>query len=221
MRKGWMLLLTAAVLCCMCATAFAHDVPDLTRTGALNVSMRFEGEPVAGGTLTIFRAGDIHEDDGDFSFVLSEEFAGSGEALDDIDSPELAKALAEYADAQELRGTSRIISDQGEVRFAGLEPGLYLVVQDTAAEGYNPAPPFLVSVPMMKDGVYVYDVDASPKVGLERAPEPSEEPDEPGGKLPQTGQMNWPVPVMASTGVLLFICGWILRFRRETDAYES
>ena len=28
--------------------------------------------------------------------------------------------------------------------------------------------------------------------------------------LPQTGQLNWPVPVLAVSGVLLFAAGWVL-----------
>ena len=28
--------------------------------------------------------------------------------------------------------------------------------------------------------------------------------------LPQTGQLNWPVPVLACSGVLLFAAGWVL-----------
>ena len=31
-----------------------------------------------------------------------------------------------------------------------------------------------------------------------------------GPKLIQTGQLNWPVPVLACSGVLLFAAGWVL-----------
>lgn len=56
----------------------------------------------------------------------------------------------------------------GEIAFTGLELGLYLLVQHKAAKGYETAAPFLVSVPMEEDGVLRYDVDASPKVELEK-----------------------------------------------------
>ena len=42
------------------------------------------------------------------------------------------------------------------------------------------------------------------------------EPDKPG--LPQTGQLWWPVPVMAFAGVLLFLLGWL---RRKESRYEE
>lgn len=35
------------------------------------------------------------------------------------------------------------------------------------------------------------------------------------GPLPQTGQMNWPVPVLAVLGLGMFFAGWMLRFRRK------
>lgn len=35
--------------------------------------------------------------------------------------------------------------------------------------------------------------------------------------LPKTGQLNWPVPVMAVSGMLLFAYGWTLTRRRTTD----
>ncbi len=38
-------------------------------------------------------------------------------------------------------------------------------------------------------------------------------------KLPQTGQLNWPIPVLAVIGLLLFSAGWALRFGK--DAYEE
>ena len=46
-------------------------------------------------------------------------------------------------------------------------------------------------------------------------------PDEPGrpdgNALPQSGQLNWPIPFMACSGVLLFAVGWVLD-RKETLA---
>ena len=50
---------------------------------------------------------------------------------------------------------------------------------------------------------------------------PSEppKPDEP--KLPQTGQLNWPIPVLTAAGLLLFSIGWFLRFGKRKDSYEE
>ena len=42
-----------------------------------------------------------------------------------------------------------------------------------------------------------------------------EDPDVPKGKLPQTGLLQWPIPVMASFGLLLFLIGWIRHNKGE------
>ncbi|MDY2814374.1 MAG: LPXTG cell wall anchor domain-containing protein [Dorea sp.] len=36
-------------------------------------------------------------------------------------------------------------------------------------------------------------------------------------KLPQTGQLNWPVPVMAMSGMLLFMIGWSMYRGKNAD----
>lgn len=36
-------------------------------------------------------------------------------------------------------------------------------------------------------------------------------------KLPQTGQLNWPVPVLICVGLALFVVGWVLFFRRKKE----
>lgn len=55
-------------------------------------------------------------------------------------------------------------------------------------------------------------------------PSTPDEPDNPvapgrpdGNALPQSGQLNWPIPFMACSGVLLFAVGWVLD-RKETLA---
>ena len=42
-------------------------------------------------------------------------------------------------------------------------------------------------------------------------------PSKPGGKLPQTGLLWWPVPLLAGGGMALFLIGW-LRRRRDEEA---
>ncbi|MGN1410000.1 MAG: Cna B-type domain-containing protein [Eubacteriales bacterium] len=52
----------------------------------------------------------------------------------------------------------------------------------------------------------------------ETEPDETEKPveeTEPG--LIQTGQLNWPVPVLAGCGLLLFMLGWILTFMKRKD----
>jgi len=198
--------------------AMAAAPLDTERTGSLSVTLMYQDAPLAGSALTLYRVAQVQvERQADYSFCLTEEFAGAGVALTDLSAPETAAALAEYAGARGLEGIRRESGEDGKILFSDLELGLYLLVQETGAPGSAMLNPFLVSVPGRMDGQYVYDVDASPK--LSAAPEetwpyePTEpdmppEPTEP--ELPQTGLTQWPVPVMAVSGVLLVVLGWIL-----------
>jgi len=235
MRKG-LALLVAVLLCCLSVTAYAHEFPDLSRTGEISIIMRYDGQTVRGGTLIMYRVGEITHEGIDYGFVPTGDFVDCGYTFDRVDSPTLARELAIYAQNNYFEGMMTPISREGNARFKDLELGLYLIVQDMAAKSYLPIEPFLVSVPLFENGKYTYEVDASPKIELEKEPmptiipkpsdKPDDDPDDPDDpddddkeKLPQTGQMNWPVPVLAATGVCLFTVGWLLRFRKET--YEK
>lgn len=79
------------------------------------------------------------------------------------------------------------------------------------------------------EGSYVYDVNATPKMSVSTAkpstPDTSTTPSELGtttstSTLPQTGQLKWPIPVMAMLGLILLLCGCFLRSGKE-DTYEA
>lgn len=215
-RRLLTLLTAALMLCALGGTAFAREVPDLDRTGSISITIKTGNTAVAGGTLTLYRVGEIQERDGNDCFSPVEAFSGFDQPLEEVQSPELAKELAEYARAHRLTGVTKEIGQDGKIAFSDLELGLYLLVQEKAADGYSKITPFLVSVPLWEDGAYVYGVDASPKVEVKKEPEPPESPKPPKpdtpGRLPQTGQLNWPVPVLVLAGLTLFSLGWGLRF---------
>lgn len=217
-RKRLIALFTAAaLLVAMGVTAIAYEAPDLSKKGSISVTMKANNKVVPGGKLTLYRVGDAKEDDGNLSFQLTEDFEGSKASLQDVTSASLAKTLAEYASKQKLAGKTVEIDKNGTVKFDDLRVGLYLLVQNTAASGYNKVNPFLVTIPMTQNGKYVYDVDARPKVDVTK-PKPdtpntstSNPPTKTPG-LPKTGQLNWPIPIMVIAGLCLFSIGWILRF---------
>ena len=96
--------------------------------------------------------------------------------------------------------------------FDSLAPGLYVISQPKAADGYEPVAPFLVTVPFKgEDGKLQYDVDARPKVEKARKSTPTPTPPvtkTPPPKLPQTGQLWWPVPLLVIAGLLFILAGW-------------
>lgn len=221
-RNLFALCLILCLTLSLSATAHAKDVPQLDRTGEITITMHLGTKPVGGGTLTLYRVGAVQEDDGNYTFQPTGDFTACGKTFETL-TPSLAEDLAKYARDQKLTGVTLDIDKDGKVLFEDLEVGLYLFVQNKAAAGYNKANPFLVTLPYREDnGTYRYQVDASPKVELEREPEPTTppptKPHEPS--LPQTGQLNWPVPVLATLGLLLFAAGWLLRFGKRKDNAE-
>lgn len=223
----------------------AVGTPDLSATGSISVTLACEGTAVPGGTLVLYRVGDLIGTGGEYGFVLTEEFENSGMSLMDPGSVTLAESLADYVSEKSMVGTEIAVGEDGTAKYANLTVGLYLVVQSLAAEGYETISPFLVSIPLYEDGTYIYDVDASPKVSGVQKTSPTEpenptdpkkpnNPNHPGTPttpenpspipstpsqsgtptLPQTGQLKWPVPVLASLGLCLFLLGFWLRLDR-------
>lgn len=204
------LVLAILLILSMGVTAYAHDYVQMDKKGSITITMRMGEKTVSGGTLTMYRVGEVVEDDGNYSFQPTGDFAGCGESFEDVSASTLPKNLAKYA--KKITGTTKYIGTDGKVSFSNLKVGLYLFVQNKAASGYNKAAPFLVSLPYMEaDGRYNYSVDASPKVELTKPSNPRDP------KLPQTGQLNWPVPVLAIAGLTLFAAGWALYYGKRKD----
>lgn len=198
----------------------ASEGLDLTKEGSISVLMRDSDTKkiVPGGVLTLYRIGEIYEIDGNVIWNTSGQFVDLKITDVSLSSQEQAELIAEYVEREKITGSDILIDDAGKAYIDGQSAGVYLLVQKKSADGYEKITPFLVSIPM-KDTEWVYDVDATPKVTLKAEPIP-DEPEE-GGKLPQTGQLNWPVPVLTVAGLLLFFTGWALRFGEKETDYEK
>lgn len=229
------------MLCSVSLTALAAaDSPSLDWSMSGDSSIMVEikdedGEMVTDGSLTIYQVALLEQNNGDMVYSFTSDFSGCGLSLGNVtaDSTTLASKLAAYVSANHITSTSKT-NTNGTVVFDNLELGLYLIVQTTESAGYYTMNPFVVSVPLDVNDTWVYNVDASPKVGV-LAPQPEEpEPEEPETPeletpepetpvttttLPQTGQLNWPVPVLAVCGLLLIGLGSVLLFsdRRKAD----
>ncbi len=219
MNQKWKTLwaLALALMCVfgLCVTAYAHDVPDLSRLGSITITTRKGETVISGGTLTIYQVGAVVENDGNYSFQPTGDFVSCGESFENLENTaDMAVRLAEIA--SRVRGiATKQIGQDGAVKFENLPVGLYLIVQHQAAPGYAKLTPFLVSLPYMKDGKYEYDLFANPKSDLEREPEPTPPPaTKPDPVLPQTGQLWWPVPLLAVAGMACFAIGWVLSARK-------
>ena len=215
-------LLALLFLLALPVSAAAQSVPDESRNGhcSITVSMTYKGKAVCGGTLALYKVGDVAEDDGNYSFVPVEEIQADIPEFGDIESPDLAGKLCKLeSKLTPVTDLPKKVGEDGNATFSDLTFGLYLVVQKTAASGYGKTKPFLVSVPYLYADEYQYEVTSQPKTDLEREVKPTAPPSPGGGKkLPQTGQLWWPVPVLACAGLGCIAVGL---FRRREDRNED
>lgn len=205
-------LLAALMLLVGTVSAFAeNEWIDLDAKGSISLTLRNQDKSaVGGGEITLIQVASVVADDGDLSFEYTNGFEDCGMSLENLTSS-LAATLESKISSSAVKKTKTVGSD-GKVSFSDLELGLYLVVQTKAASGYNAVSSFLVTVPMHEDGQYIYSVDASPKVETVSKATPTPSPTTPSdSNLPQTGQLDWPIPVLAATGLLLVLIGMMLK----------
>ena len=221
MRKLIITLLCAALLLALPLTAWALEVPEIDRIGSLTLRMEWEGQALDSGSLTLYRVGQIVWQNGRYEFALVPELADTGVSLENLDHTGLPGTLAKLAQERKLDAITASI-EEGKAYFGDMQTGLYVVTQsqEQACEGLKPINPFLISLPRRDGERYVYDLTADPKMAMETEPtEPSSppptEPEDPN--LPQTGQLNWPIPLMFVSGMIFLTIGLILCFRKKED----
>ena len=214
-------LLALLFLLALPVSAAAQSVPDESRNGhcSITVSMTYKGKAVRGGTLALYKVGDVAEDDGNYSFVPVKEIQADIPEFGDIESPDLAGKLCKLeSKLTPVTDLPKKVGEDGKATFSDLTFGLYLVVQKTAASGYGKTAPFLVSVPYLYADEYQYDVTSQPKTDLERKVKPTAPPSSGGGKkLPQTGQLWWPVPVLVCAGLGCIAVGLFRRWEARDE----
>lgn len=155
---------------------------------------------------------------------------------------EIAARLAAESLANHTAPLAEMPISGGNVRFENLRVGLYLFTQTEASAGEKKITPFLLSVPSGNQGLVdseslrrSYAVVAAPKAGYSApppsppvtappvtpSPTPSPTPTPPPRTpLPQTGQLWWPVPVMALLGIALLALGIGMRRWGGREANE-
>lgn len=197
-----------------------------TQTGSISVTMQEkDGTIIPGGELILYKVAAAIEEDANRSFVPEKGFEAFEKDILGLDPQKGLRELdpqkfADYIKTNHLKGTATKINARGEAKFSGLAEGIYLIVQEKPAEGYYPINPFFVTVPYRTpEGKLLYHVDASPK-SEPGEPAPTTKPTEPPAtepgkptdpKLPQTGVLWWPVPLLAMAGLILLSLGYVLR----------
>jgi hypothetical protein len=210
-------------------SAAENEVPDLDRTGSLTITYKYynektnETESVSGGnSVGLFKVAEVVADNG-YRFKVDNRFASVGEIpatseeLDAVNN-DLAGKMEEIAKNYDFDVAPQETDANGQVSFDGLEVGMYLVMQSARGEGENRyfLSPFLITIPYRNaDGSLAYDISADAKpIGVYKElvpPPPAPTPK----KIPQTGQLWWPVAMLGAAGVLFVVMGMVRRSRSK------
>lgn len=182
--------------------------------GSIEILVKYNGTNITGGDLIAVRVGYVDPEKNIFrKFITNSEITDLGKSA-------TVTQLQNFYTAYKANFKFDVYKTEvknGSAKFSNIPQGLYLVYQETAASGYDKLPAFLVTLPY--EGKL--DVSVASKTALQLQPtKPGTSGGSSGGssKLPQTGQLTWPVPVLAAGGMALFALGWWLCFGRKEDS---
>ena len=224
MKKRILALLTVLFLLgTLPLTAFAQSTVDLEKIGSIQVKVVYNGTtPLKNLKLTCIRVGTLELVDGEYKYLR----AYDKKELTNMQSSALPEQLLTFvkdnSSNYKFTQLEERVDEKGYATFSNCTPGLYLIIQedDYTLNGkkYDKIKPFLVTIPY--EGKY--DVKPTSKTALDvYKPTETTQTTKPGSSLPQTGQLNWPVPALAASGMLLFALGWMLRSDGRKDGYEE
>lgn len=209
--------LALAMLIIMCSLGMPAKAVD-SDVGSIRIRVEYKNEKITGGELIAVRVGYVDADRQVFRKVTNHD------EIKNIGRSDAVTQMQNFYSAN--KHIYPFLTYKAEVKdgatvFSGIPRGLYLIYQETPAPGYEALTAFLVTVPY--EGKL--DVTVFSKSSLEREPEPEATTPSSGSgtgsggnKLPQTGQLTWPIPWMALTGMLLFFLGWWLCFGKRKDS---
>ncbi|SHJ82957.1 hypothetical protein SAMN02745248_01062 [Hathewaya proteolytica DSM 3090] len=202
-------------------------------------------KPVSGFNVYIYKIATVENSPNGMKYKITGDFknAGLDPGSDNDQWQSMAKALTEYADINKVEPIKLLTNESGKATLKSCNLGVYLVTFDKIMPKelpYSGINPFVLSIPYTsEDGrTLIYKVEAFPKVEVtieepnnpydpnddidkdkdkddfptDDNPDPDHTPDP---KLPQTGILKWPIPVLAVSGVLIFSLGWADVFLRR------
>lgn len=124
------LLFSILLLWTLSVTVCAQEVPDEDAEGTIIMEMKYDGAAVIGGTLTVYRVGQIQESDGNYSFVKTDNMSAFSGSYHNISDPKLAENIADFVRINNLSACAVAENKDGKVVFTDLELGLYLIGSD-------------------------------------------------------------------------------------------
>lgn len=191
-------------------TATAAPI-EFDKKGSISISMQHDGQSIESGSFTIFQVASLRWNVSEYEFVYTDSFSECGIGFEKLDSLQTAKNYVDYIERSSIEGTKVNVGEYGVAIFTELPVGLYLVLQEDSAEGFEHCEPFFITLPVNSEDGWNYEIDATPKINIEQ------EPIKPPSNIPQTGQLKWPIPVLSVVGIVIFSVGFYMVFKRKKN----
>lgn len=146
------------------------DNIDGSRTSSLSVTYQYDTVMFSNVDVSLYYLASVDES-GVFQFT--DDYLDVAFDTTNISSSDLtlqAETIENYISSHQLQASSLLKTNQnGVTNFSNLVPGLYLVTVDSKVVGdyrYD-ASPTIVSIPILEDGTYQYDVQMNIKTERE------------------------------------------------------
>ena len=110
-----------------------------TGKGEIRVKMLYGGQPITGGSVTLYDVTDSPEGIGPLEMLV-------------------------YVKELGIRGYEKQVGSSGEVLFDELSSGKYLLVQLKAAEGFYPVKPFMIPLSLTDRKIQAKSIWVSPEM---------------------------------------------------------
>lgn len=241
------------VLLCSFLLSFSFRVGasvDFDAIGSITADLKYNNVPLSGSSLTLYAVGDLVWEDDEYRVLLKDDYRDSDLPVTDLHTKDVAFQYDAFTKKHDVQGATETADTNGRVLFSSLPVGVYLVSGFQSSSDNLTMDPFLVTVPYLVDGEFVYEMNANPKVSLdfdysqgdrpETPDNPSDDPEndvefpdgskDPEGdehtpndseKIPQTGQLKWPVPVLSIGGLTLVFVGWWMLLDRGKKPHDE
>lgn len=218
MKRIFSLLLAVLLVVALPLRVHAQETIDPDKNGSITVKMKDGNTALTGLKLTCIRVGTLEAANGKYEYLRAYDKKVLTETLYTQSlAGELMTFVKDNSSNYTFQQLEERVDKEGYATFSNCKSGLYLICQeeDFTLNGkkYGTIHPFLVTVPYNGS----YDVKPTAKPGLDVLKKDSR----PSEKLPQTGQLNWPVPILAASGLALVTLGLVLCSGRKREAYET
>lgn len=206
-------ILVSSILLVLFILIFANQNIFAAQTGTINFkAIDSDGYEVNNLEVAVYQVAKFE----DSKFIATDEFN-----MFDIEnlSNENIVSMQEYASENLEYSLTKTTNDKGEFTLNNIEAGKYLLVQNSR-EDYCTMQTMFVSVPEITNTEINYEITVKPKIAVidayggweEDVIEPATTPK---SELPNTGVLNWPIPVLAITGIILFCLLWIIFYSKK------